>query len=252
MILQPARIGRMIDAHCHLDLYKEPLAVADEIEREGIHTIAVTNSPSVFSFTKKLAESREYLHPAIGLHPQLVRERHKEIDLLLSLIDETNFVGEIGLDYTTKDLSERKLQQMIFSRILEKCAERGNKTLTVHSRRAAKDVIDMIGPNFPGSVILHWFSGSERELETAINYGMYFSVNTEMITSKKGKILIKKMPKNKVLTETDGPFVLVNDGPARPIHTSIISEYLSQLWGCSLGQTQNMLLENFTGINKNK
>jgi hypothetical protein len=57
----------LVDAHFHLDLLPDPAAIAREIEAAQIHTIAVTNSPSVFFHTRTLAKGRRFLHPAVGL-----------------------------------------------------------------------------------------------------------------------------------------------------------------------------------------
>jgi len=62
----------LVDAHCHLDLFPDPAALARHVNERRIHTIAVTNAPSVFAHTEHLAAGSAYLHPAIGLHPELV------------------------------------------------------------------------------------------------------------------------------------------------------------------------------------
>ena len=68
----------------------------------------------------------------------------------LQLINETKYIGEIGLDNQNRTINDYFLQKMIFQKILSICAESKNKILTVHSRRASSDVISMIGENFPG------------------------------------------------------------------------------------------------------
>ncbi len=85
------------------------------------------------------------------------------------------------------------------------CAEEEDKILTIHSRRAAADIISMVGNSFQGTAILHWFTGAAKEVERAAAYGMYFSVNPAMVLSEKGRSLISAMPVDRVLTESDGP-----------------------------------------------
>jgi TatD DNase family protein len=85
--------------------------------------------------------------------------------------------------------------------------------LTVHSRRAEKEVIDTIGSNYPCKTILHWYSGSIKELERAIDFGFYFSVNMAMLKSENGKKIIQVIPDDKILTETDAPFITEIDSP---------------------------------------
>lgn len=234
----------LIDTHCHIDLYPSPEKVVAEAEAAGIRTIAVTNAPSVFFHTKALAQGLTFVRAAVGLHPELVRTHGGEVEKIAMLLDETRYVGEIGLDYVTPDKQEQRRQQEVFAKILEYCAAYGDKVLTVHTRRSATDAIAAIGDHFPGKVILHWFSGSAKDLRTAIGYGMYFSVNPAMIRSKNGQALIAEMPKDRVLTETDGPFVKVGKEPARPPHVADAVAHLATVWQVSPDEARAVVANN--------
>jgi TatD DNase family protein len=239
-------LTEFVDAHCHVDLYgKDEAAVIDEIEHRRVHTIAVTNAPSVFFHTREVARGRKYLHPAVGLHPELVASHGHELERMWPHLAETRFVGEIGLDYVTSDGSLRRRQRDIFSQVLAHCAEYGDKVLTVHSRRSASDVIASVGDSFRGRVILHWFSGTLRELEGAICAGFWFSVNPSMIRSRTGQQIVARLPKQRVLTETDGPFVTVGRRPCRPHHVIEVLQGLSRVWRVSLEESTRSVLENY-------
>ena len=166
MIDDCTRPAAVVDAHCHIDLYKDPAAIALEVERRRVHTIAVTNAPSVFFFTADLSTKGEYLHAAAGLHPELVRTHGQELPQPLPLLEKTRFVGEIGLDFVTTDATDRKRQMDVFEAILQRCGELGNKVLTIHSRRSSAEVVAMIARTKPGIAILHWFSGPKRDLQS--------------------------------------------------------------------------------------
>lgn len=238
----------LIDTHCHIDLYPDPQAVLAETESQQIYTIAVTNTPSVYPHMQALCRNLRYVRPAIGLHPELAAARQRELPQLWQHLSNTRYVGEIGLDYTTKDRSEQAVQQQIFQEILKRCAEYGDKIITIHSRRAASDVISTIGNNYPGNVILHWYSGAAKDLSYAIEYGFYFSVNISMLKSENGRKLISKMPKTRVLTETDGPFVSLSNEPTRPIHLSHTVEMLAVLWESSVVETKKQIMDNFIDL----
>jgi TatD DNase family protein len=122
-------------------------------------------------------------------------------------LHETRFIGEIGLDYVTNEPENRERQQQVFHEILKNCKKSGDKVLSIHSRRSASDVISILGNRFSGTAILHWFSGTVRELDQAIRFGFFFSINPAMAESKSGQILIRRIPQESVLTETDAPFV---------------------------------------------
>jgi TatD DNase family protein len=133
----------------------------------------------------------------------------------------------------------------VFSKILEKCADVGNKVLTVHSRRAGAEVVDMIGSSYPGRIILHWYSGSRKVLERAVSYGFYFSINTSMISSAKGREIVNQIPRDRLLTESDGPFVKTNGRAARPSDMVRVIEGLSDILDIDRFQAARRVCENF-------
>jgi len=236
---------RLVDTHCHLDLYPDPPALLRRIEAAGVQTIAVTNAPSVFFHTDQLTAQSRFVRPALGLHPELVKTHAHERPLFWEQLPKTRFIGEVGLDYVTNDATERELQREVFREVLDRCAATGDKVLTVHSRRAAADVIDMVGRGFRGVVILHWFSGSLREAERARLNGLYFSINTAMIRSKSGQTLIERMDPDCVLTETDGPFVPLGKEPAVPSDVSLVVRHLAGVWHMAEDEAREKVLTTF-------
>jgi TatD DNase family protein len=87
---------RLIDTHCHLDLYPDYRAVLDEVERDCIYTIAVTNAPSVFSRCTHLTRDARYVRTALELHPELAAARERELPMFRELLPRTRYVGEVG------------------------------------------------------------------------------------------------------------------------------------------------------------
>ncbi|MCL4740972.1 MAG: TatD family hydrolase [Phycisphaerales bacterium] len=238
----------VLDAHCHIDLFAEPAEVVAGAERGRIRTIAVTNAPSVYLHTAKLVRDCQFVRAAIGLHPELVEQHESELGQLWEHLATTRYVGEVGLDFVTTDKSVRERQTRVFAAIVDRCGQLGGKILTVHSRRAVRAVLDVVGDSFPGSVILHWFSGSARELERAVEAGCYFSVNPAMIRSASGQRLVGAMPRERVLTETDGPFVSVADKPCEPIDTALVVEYLGRAWGTTGVEAKGAVERNLRAL----
>jgi TatD DNase family protein len=241
----PEHMTCLVDTHCHLDLYPDPAGLLRLIEQAGIRTIAVTNAPFVFPHTRQLAAKSQFVQAAVGLHPELVKTRAGEREMLWQYLSETRFVGEVGLDYVTTDGDERALQRQVFQEILDRCAACADKVLTVHSRRAAADVIAMVGADFRGVVILHWFSGTVREVERALANGLYFSVNPAMVKSRSGQTLIQRMDPDFVLTETDGPFVQLDNEPAKPQDVSLVLRHLATVWKCPEPTARKRVHDNF-------
>lgn len=235
----------LVDTHCHIDLYPDFLAVIDAVERAGVATIAVTNTPSVFRRCVALTHGCRFLRVAVGLHPELAHARHRELPLLEELLGETRYVGEVGLDYVTRDPAERALQRQVFATVLERCAGYGDKVLTIHSRRAADDVVAMLGADFPGTAILHWFSGSAKTLDKAVSQGCFFSINPTMLESAGGRRIIAALPRERVLTETDGPFVAVAGRPAQPGDVARVIAGLARSWVMEHEAVADLVWSNF-------
>jgi len=232
----------LFDTHCHVNLYPDVSGLIREIEEQAIEVSLVTTEPELFPACVQLVAHAPHIHPALGLLPHEIRRLAPQVDRFLELLPRTRYVGEVGLDYVTEDDAERRLQQSVFERILSACAEAGDKIISIHSRRAADAVIERVGRNFPGTIILHWFSGSTQNIASA--EGCYFSVNPAMIKSRSGKKLIRAMDPAFVLTETDGPFVEVAGRPARPSDIGQVIHFFSQDWGCSHAEAEARVAAN--------
>ncbi len=205
------------DIHCHLD-DKKLINKVDEIvkkckeEEVIIFNAAVNLKTSLFSL--KLAKEYENVYSCIGIHPEFIKEiSEEEIEKVFNLIkekkDELVAISEVGLDYYwIKEKEWRKKQKELFSKFLE-IAEEINKPVITHSRYAVKPLLE-IASSYNAKVVLHGFSGNEKEVEFAINKGYYFSISPRVKTSKRIAELVNKVPLNLILTETDSPYMGIN------------------------------------------
>lgn len=201
---------RWVDFHCHLDLYPDHEAIIAECELARVATLAVTTTPKAWQRNCELTMNSPFVRVGLGLHPQLVSEREGEVALLERYLPSARYVGEIGLDAGPRFYRSFEAQERVFTRILYACAEQGNKILSIHSvRAAAKVLVHLEKSNLleNSQAILHWFTGTVAEARRAAELGCYFSVNEEMLRSAKHRKLIGSLPLNRLLTETDGPFV---------------------------------------------
>jgi TatD DNase family protein len=235
----------LVDTHFHLDLFPNPGAVAARCEAKRIYTIAVTNAPCVFEKTERLTTGMKYVRAALGLHPELAVQRRGELSMFRDLLPRTRYVGEIGLDYSTSSSEERRVQRSIFEEIVGACSEAGDKVLTIHSRRAADDVVGVIGGSFRGTAILHWYSGSLQALDRAVAGGAYFSLNTAMCLGPRFTSLLARIPRERILTETDGPFVDVHGRKAEPGDVHVVLSTLASTWSVSMEDVKQMVYANF-------
>lgn len=209
----------LVDFHCHLDLYPSLESAVKEAEDAGVYTLAVTTTPKAWPRNFEITRLARHVRAGLGLHPQLVAERHEEIALWEGYLSQTRYVGEVGLDAGPRYYRSLDLQKQVFERILRQCARAGGKVLSVHSVRAAREVLDLIEGCLPpprGQIVLHWFTASKKEARRAAELGCYFSVNTAMMSNEKGSDLVTTLPLDRLLTETDGPFTKIDGRPACP------------------------------------
>jgi TatD DNase family protein len=244
-------LAQLIDFHCHVDLYPDFEKFVGEIERHAVYTLAVTTTPRAWNRNRDVCAETKYLRAALGLHPQLVEEHFEEIALWEKRLEETRYVGEIGLDAGPRHFKSLDRQKQIFARILSACAEQGGKILSIHSVRAAAQVLDMLEKYLPaerGVAVLHWFSGTMSEAKLAIEFGCYFSVNEQMAKTPNGAKLIGAIPLDRILTETDGPFTQVNGAPATPMDVSRALAAIASCVGKAEADVAKQVLENFKRI----
>lgn len=235
----------MIDFHCHLDLYPDPQRVTRECIARNIYVLSVTTTPAAWTGTAALSADAERVRTALGLHPQIAHERKGELDLFERLLPKVRYVGEIGLDGGVEYKSHWSDQQVVFTRILGMCEKAGGRILSLHSRRAATPVLDALEAHRgAGTPILHWFSGTQRELARAISLGCWFSVGPVMLGGEKGRALVAKMPRERVLTESDGPFAQLNGRAAFPWDTDSALDALATLWSVPIAEVQEQLMAN--------
>lgn len=222
----------MIDFHAHLDLYPDPHGIAKEIAERGMYVLSVTTTPSAWRGTSALSPPGSRIRTALGLHPQIAHERISELPLFDLQLHETMYVGEIGLDGGPEFKQHWQTQLTVFDHILNACRVAGGRIMSIHSRRAASAVLDRLEA-FPGAgtPILHWFSGGKRDLQRAIALGCWFSVGPAMLVSDKARALVRDMPKDRVLTETDGPFAQIGGESAKPWDAGAATALLAELWG---------------------
>lgn len=205
------------DAHVHANLMDSPLNVArssNEAEL-GLFTCGVTPH-DYLELVPQLTQDN--IRVGLGAHPWYIsdgRVTEKDIELLLELMGETPYLGEIGLDFSFRYCVDglQELQVKAFTKICARAAELSRngqpRVLSMHTVRSVNAVLDILeqtGASQACVPIIHWFSGSSDELQRAIKLGCWFSVGEMSLKTKRGREYAKVYPKDKLLIETDLPF----------------------------------------------
>lgn len=140
----------------------------------------------------------------VGIHPEAAarEDLDKFKEVFHANLHSIDGVGEIGLDGTYDIPYER--QKQVFNAMLE-LAEAQKKPVSIHSRKAVDDVLEVLPSYKIKSVLLHWFAGSKKQLARSMDMGLYVSYGPALVYSEDKKVLLKNTDKNKFLVETDGP-----------------------------------------------
>lgn len=241
----------MIDLHTHLDLYPNALNILAKVNDTNRFTLSVTTSPRAWIATSKVFKDYKNIKVALGLHPEIANTKFNELELLLSSIPNSNFIGEIGIDGSKRFSMFQDKQETIFEQTIMACEKAGGRIISIHSRAAASKVFSIL-KKYPdrGVPILHWFSGSVSELKEAIEMRCYFSVNPIMIKSKKGRDLVSRIPPQLILPESDGPFTTRNGNPIMPWEAMDICTDLSKIWELPTDDTKKRIISNFDALLK--
>jgi TatD DNase family protein len=145
-------------------------------------------------------------------------------------------VGEVGLDRRGAGPAERD----VFADVI--AASTGRPVLlTIHSASQSRQVAEMLGDSAPGA-ILHWFTGTAPQIESAAAKGAYFSVNAAMTDEQ-----LSRLPRERVLPETDFPFSK-KAGSRAPGDIERLEERVSALWGASRDEVRQGWYRNLRDL----
>jgi TatD DNase family protein len=197
------------DSHIHLS---DPAYVSDmefilkQMEYLKIKACCVSMDYNNSLQTLDLAEKSDLVLPFIGIHPECAND---EIENISNLIednhDRISGIGEIGLDptYVTQN-DDAKKQSQVFETLLS-YAEKFNKPVSIHSRKSLEDILQIMTSYNTKHALLHWFDGSKKQLQRAMDMGFFVSYGPVMIYANDKQTLLSKTDESQILVETDGP-----------------------------------------------
>ena len=199
----------LYDSHIHLSdvEYEDEISVImNSMKRLCIKACCVSMDYSSSQKTLELGEQNDLILPFIGVHPEKAQD---DVESVFKMIDENNEkisgIGEIGLDstYTNSD-EEFKKQEEVFKTQLS-YAEKFAKPVSIHSRKTLDQILEILSSYKVPSVLLHWFDGSKKQLQKAMDLECYVSFGPVMVYSQDKQVLLSKANKDRILVETDGP-----------------------------------------------
>jgi TatD DNase family protein len=201
-------------------------AVLERARAAGVVQMVVTGASAQGS-EDALALARRHpglLYATAGVHPHHAGDYTADTDTLLRGLarePEVRAVGEAGLDYF-RDYSPRGAQQFAFERQLGIALETG-KPLFAHQRDAHDDFIAILRPlrDRLSRVVVHCFTGDKRELFECLDLGCDIGITGWICDERRGthlKELVRSIPAQRLMIETDAPYLLPRDLPHKPSH----------------------------------
>ena len=206
----------IIDTHAHLffdDIKKDINEVVERaIEQEVVKIIVPALDLKTSEEVLKLSDEYEIIYAAIGLHPADIKDVDlKDIKTIeeLSVHDKVVAIGEIGLVYYWN--KDNMTEQRSFFREQIQLAKDKMLPILIHTRNSIKDALDLITDAYDNRLKgqFHCFSGDENDMKEIIKLNDFYVSFCGNVTFKnfKHQELIKNTPAEKLLSETDSPFL---------------------------------------------
>lgn len=238
----------LLDTHCHLDQYGDPEAILSSLH--GGLVVAMTTAPSTFAALSRRYGRTRGVRVALGAHPHHVADFPSiEWRLFERFLPTTRYIGEVGLDFSVRYAATREAQIVALRRVLTPLGQAAQppriaRLISVHSREAEAIILDLLEELRVGPVVFHWYTGSASNLERLLADGHYCSFNPAMVRSRSGRACILRVPPERALCESDGPFARVRNGPACPAHVADVYAHLARQWGISPADVAARMMAN--------
>jgi TatD DNase family protein len=199
----------LTDAHIHLsdNAYSPDLEyILTTMNKLKIKACCVSMDNLTSKSTLELSNRSSLVLPFIGIHPEKADD---DLDMMTNLIEQNankiSGIGEIGLDKTyVLDEAGLSRQVLVFQNML--ClAEKLRKPVSIHSRKTLDEIFSLLSSYSIKSVLFHWFSGSKKQLQKAMDLSYFVSYGPATVYSQDKQVLLSLTDLDKILIETDGP-----------------------------------------------
>ena len=253
---------KYFDSHAHYyderfesEINESVDTLIDALLQDSVsYIVNIGTSPMTSRLAIEQAKRHENMYTAIGIHPSDTRflsDVDSDISEIESLIRDPESkcvcLGEIGLDYHY-DGTDKEKQMEYFERQML-LAEKLGLPVSIHDREAHGDVMDVIRRHPEVKGILHSFSGSPEMAEELVRLGYYisFSGTLTFTNAKKPREVAAVLPKDKVLIETDCPYLTPHPHRGKTNHSGYLSytnAVLAGIWGISEEECARITEEN--------
>lgn len=251
----------LIDTHCHLDFpdfdndRDQTIARA---KQQGIsYIINIGSSIEGSEKSVELANKYDFLYATVGLHPYEAENFNPSIFKKIKILVKKGKVvaiGEIGLDYYFREPLKKNikiLQEKLFKSLIA-VAKENNLPLVIHNRSADSDLLRILKVEFKDQKIrgvVHCFSSSLDFLKTCLDLGFYISFTCNITYKKADNLrgLIKVLPLERLLLETDAPFLspqIYRGKRNEPANVKILAQEIAKIKNVSFEEVAEKTTKN--------
>lgn len=257
----------LVDVHAHLQFsqFKEDIdKVIEGAKKENFFAILCSGvdhetNMQALELTKKhdIVKASLGIYPldAVGLgHYDNVQRKVTKIDVDAELKfiernkDNCIAVGEIGLDYSPEGDCKSEEQKEAFWKCL-KLAEKLNKPVVIHTRKAEKDCLEILESSKLKKVVLHCFTGNMKLVKKAEDLGFYLSIPAIIARLKHFQEVVERVSLNSLLTETDAPYLSPYPGQrSEPSYIRETIKIISKIKKITEEETEKIIFSNYQKI----
>ncbi|MFN2748222.1 TatD family hydrolase [Bacillus sp. z60-18] len=246
----------LFDTHAHLNAEQFNDDLEDVIARakkeEVEHIVVVGFDRPTITRAMELIDAYDFIYAAIGWHPVDAIDMTDE-DLAwikkLSAHEKVVAIGEMGLDYHW-DKSPKDVQKEVFRKQIA-LAKEVNLPIVIHNREATEDVVSILREEGAEKVggIMHCFTGSAEIAKECIDMNFYLSFGGPVTfkNAKKPKEVVKQVPNDRILIETDCPFLAPHPFRGKrnePSYVKLVAEQIAELKGLTYEEVATFTTEN--------
>lgn len=227
---------KYIDMHIHLETY-----APDTLDKE---TLYIHNTMGLNSYNESLKKFNPLTNiiTSFGIHPMNVTSTSVSRNQIIELLNDSPFIGEIGLDYHwVEDKRTYPKQLEIFRMMLGICRDL-DKIPMIHTKGAEKEVLELLKEFDIKTSLIHWYSGPITLIEEYLKLGAYFTIGPDIYNDTS---IFRSIPLNRLFLETDNPtgtpWIVGEERDIRDIYN-----YFSNLIGIDEKQLQIQLCHNYS------
>ena len=247
----------LVDVHAHLqhNLFKKDIDEVIKRAKEA-NIVSIVNSGTSLEENKlclQLSKKYAIVKSSFGMYPlDAIKlsedDLQKEFDYIIKNKENIIAIGEIGLDYSTNERISK--QKEIFYRILE-LSEKLKKPIIVHSRKAEKDVLEILETTKIKKAIMHCFTANMNLVNKASDLGFYFSIPPIITRLKHFQTLVEKISLKQILRESDSPFLSpIKEKRNEPSYVGETIKVISQIKKLDRIEIENIIYMNYQNFFK--